>query len=119
MREKEGVITLPAPENDAVLGTASSSGAGVSLLRPLGDDERAIRSRLREWILAHSKSAFLGELTDQTPLLESGLISSLDVVELVVFLEELRGAEIEPDEIEPHLFTSVDALWEGFFAARA
>src|SRR5690606_23594847 len=99
--------------------TASSSGAGVSAPSHDAMDEQAIRGRIREWIVAHSKTARAGELTDQTPLLESGLITSLDIVELVLFIEELRGSEIETDDIEPQVFTSVDTLWQGFFAGQA
>lgn len=111
---------MSAPENDAVLPTASSSGAGVPVLVPLGDEtgETAIRARLRGWILAHAKVDGPGDLTDQTPLLATGLLSSLDIVELVLFLEELRGEEIDTDEIEPDVFVSVDAIWTGFFAGR-
>jgi acyl carrier protein len=109
---------MSAPENDAVPSTASCSGAGVSALVSLGGgtDEPAIRARLRGWIVAHAKVDAPGELGDQTPLLETGLLSSLDIVELVLFLEELRGAEIDTDAIEPDAFVSVDAIWEGFFA---
>jgi acyl carrier protein len=82
-------------------------------------DESLIRSRLRQWILEHSKAASKNDLDDQTRLLETGHLSSLDIVEFVLFIEELRGEEIETDDIEPEVFTSVDTLWEGFFASRA
>lgn len=111
---------MSAPENDAVLPTASSSGAGVPAPAPFGaGGEPAIRARLRSWILAHAKVERPADLTDETPLLATGLLSSLDIVELVLFLEELRGAEIDTDEIEPDVFASVDAIWMAFFARRA
>ncbi|HJL18869.1 MAG TPA: hypothetical protein RMH99_24615 [Sandaracinaceae bacterium LLY-WYZ-13_1] len=82
-------------------------------------NEQEIRGALREWILEHAKSPPKGgDLTDQTPLLETGLLSSLDIVEFVLFIEELREEEIDTDEIEPEVFTSVDTLWDGFFADR-
>lgn len=116
----KGTVQLSAPENDAVLATASSSGAGVPVLAPRGEanDELAIRGRLRGWIIAHAKAGAPIDLTDQTPLLATGLLSSLDIVELVLFLEELRGEEIDTDQIEPDVFASVDAIWAGFFARR-
>lgn len=83
-------------------------------------DEQNIRKSLREWILEHSKAAPTeGDLTDQTPLLETGMLSSLDIVEFVLFIEELREDEVDPDEIEPEVFTSIDTLWAGFFAELA
>ncbi len=94
--------------------------AGVpSQITPHGPsyDEVYVRAELRRWVRDHAR-ARVSELNDRTPLLESGLISSLDVVELVLFLEELRGAEIETDDIEPELFANIDAMWGGFFAVR-
>jgi acyl carrier protein len=81
-------------------------------------DESHIRSRLREWILEHAKAASRDELNDQTRILENGLLSSLDIVEFVLFIEELRGEEIDTDDIEPEVFTSVDTLWAGFFGGK-
>ena len=82
-------------------------------------EEQEIRSQLREWILTHTKNPPKGgDLTDQTPLLETGLLSSLDIVEFVLFIEELREEEVDTDDIEPEVFTSVDTVFEGFFAGR-
>lgn len=82
-------------------------------------DEQQIRAELRQWILEHAKSKPQAELTDQTPILETGLLSSLDVVEFVLFIEELREEEVDTDDIEPETFTSIDTLWAGFFAPIA
>ena len=97
----------------------SQNEAGSARFR--GDmDEQYIRKQLRDWVLEHAKAPPPGgDLTDTTPLLETGLISSLDIVELVLFLEELRDDEIDPDEIEPEVFTSVETLWQAFFASAA
>ncbi|MCP4745252.1 MAG: acyl carrier protein [Desulfobacteraceae bacterium] len=40
-------------------------------------------------------------LTDEQSLLESGVIDSTGVMELVTFLEERYGITVEDDEIEP------------------
>ena len=55
------------------------------------------------------------EFGDATPILESGLLSSLDVVELVLFMENLRGDEVDVDAIEPESLRNVDTLFEAFF----
>ncbi len=82
-------------------------------------DETSIRNSLRRWIVDHSKVPVKGELTDDTPILEQGILSSLDIVEFVLYIESLRGDEVDTDAIEPEAFTSVDTLWSGFFADRA
>lgn len=112
--DSERIDSSSAPESDATRKGASPSGAGASTPPP---DERDVRAHLRRWILDHGRTKGV-ELTDQTPILEAGLLSSLDIVELVLFLEELRGAEIETDALEPEFFTSVDTLWASFFAAK-
>lgn len=80
-------------------------------------DEATIRKNLRRWILDHSKAQVRGDLTDTTPILEQGILSSLDIVEFVLYIESLRGEEVDTDAIEPEVFTSVDTLWAGFFGS--
>jgi acyl carrier protein len=82
-------------------------------------DETAIRKSLKRWIIDHSKAQVKGELGDDTPILEQGILSSLDIVEFVLYIESLRGEEVDTDAIEPEVFTSVDTLWTGFFAPLA
>jgi acyl carrier protein len=79
-------------------------------------DESNIRTRLREWILDQAKGKAPAAFDDRTPLLETGLLSSLDIVEFVLFIEELLGDEVDPDDIEPEAFTNIDSLWAGFFS---
>ena len=87
---------------------------------PENMSESEIRDHLREWIVSHAKSKpAAGDVTDQTHLLETGLLSSLDIVEFVLFIEELRGDEVDTDEIEPEVFTSIDTLYDSFFRPLA
>jgi acyl carrier protein len=76
--------------------------------------EAEIREQLRGWIIDRSKSG-IDRLDDDTPILESGILSSLDVVELVLFIESLRGEEVDVDDIEPESLTNVHTLYETFF----
>lgn len=78
--------------------------------------EPAIRERLRAWIQQRSKAPAT-PLSDETPILDSGILSSLDVVELVVFIESLRGEEVDVDDIEPESLSTVNSLYETFFGA--
>lgn len=77
-------------------------------------DEQTIRAKLRQWILDHAKAP-ASDLGDDTPILDTGILSSLDIVELVLFIESLKGDEVDPDNIEPESFKSVDAMMKGFF----
>ena len=75
------------------------------------------RAAVRRWLAAHARIE--APIEDDTPILEKGILSSLDVVELVLFIESLRGEDVDADSIEPETFASVDALWTGFFAPLA
>jgi acyl carrier protein len=77
--------------------------------------EQELRQQLRSWILARAKLQ-VRDLRDATPILEEGILSSLDIVEFVLFIESLRGAEVEIDDIDPAVFTSVDTVYSAFFA---
>lgn len=81
-------------------------------------DEATIRAKLRQWIRDHAKAS-AASLADDTPILEAGILSSLDIVELVLFIESLRGDEVDPDTIEPDTFKSIDAMVLGFFGGQA
>jgi len=82
-------------------------------------DEAEIRRLIRQWIVQHGKrDVRIGELTDSTPILENGLLSSLEVAELVLYLEHLLGAEIALENLEAEVFQSVDSLWARLFAPQ-
>ncbi|MBX3707350.1 MAG: acyl carrier protein [Pseudomonadales bacterium] len=83
-------------------------------------DEREVKEKLRTWIIQRSKQPkAAGELTDDTPIIESGFLSSLDIVEFVLYIEDLRGEEIELDDLEPAVFTSTNTMYQTFFAQSA
>jgi acyl carrier protein len=79
-------------------------------------DEREIRAQLRAWIAKHAKQPLGRDFGDATAMLELGILSSLDIVEFVLFIESLRGEEVEPDRIQPEAFASVDSVYTAFFA---
>ena len=78
-------------------------------------DEKRIRHELRAWILDRSGAPMERLSRDDMPILEEGLLSSLDVVEFILFIESLREAEVDIEAIEPDVFTSIDTLVEAFF----
>ena len=58
-------------------------------------------AKLRDWITKHAKKSLTTEFGDETPVLQVGILSSLDIVEFVLFIESLRGEDVDPDSIEP------------------
>lgn len=78
--------------------------------------ELEVKGKLRDWIAKHAKKPLTSEFNDETPVLELGILSSLDVVEFVLFIEDLRGGEVDADAIEPEAFTNINSLYSAFFA---
>lgn len=78
-------------------------------------DDKTIREELRIWILDRSGAAPDQLSRDEQPILDEGLLSSLDVVEFILFIESLREEEVDIEAIEPEVFNSIDTLVEAFF----
>ena len=49
-------------------------------------------------------------LSDDTPLIEGGHVTSLQAVELVMFLEEQFRVEIDPEEVNEENFRSLATI---------
>jgi acyl carrier protein len=78
--------------------------------------ESEVRAKLRSWIAKHTKATGKSAFTDDTHILEEGILSSLDIVEFVLYIESLRGEDVDTDDIEPQVFTSINTLYTAFFA---
>lgn len=73
-----------------------------------------IRKRLREWIEERTAR----RVADDTLIFETGLLSSMDVVELILFVETLMADEIDLEIMDPEVFASIDTIVAGFFPAH-
>ena len=63
-----------------------------------------VRSALRAWVADRNPGLDPGTLTDQTPLISTRLVTSLHVVELLLLIEELRAAPVDPRSLAPGAF---------------
>jgi acyl carrier protein len=70
--------------------------------------EAIVREHISENILFSQSYPY----ADEDSLLENGIIDSMNVMELVVFLEETMGIQVEDHEIVPDNFDSVSCLAE-------
>lgn len=76
--------------------------------------ESEVRRQLRDWIVDRAKEK-PDALSDDTPIMENGILSSLDVVELILFIERIRGDEVDTDALEPDSIRDVNAIYQTFF----
>ena len=71
------------------------------------DRREAVRSILARTLAASGDDAAFG---DAEPLVTTGRLSSLDVVEILTELEAAFGFEADVDDFDPSRFDSVDAI---------
>jgi acyl carrier protein len=81
-------------------------------------EEPEIIEELRGWILERASAPADRLTSDEMPILDEGLLSSLDIVEFILFIESLRGEEVDIESIEPEVFTNLRTLYEAFFAEK-
>jgi acyl carrier protein len=62
---------------------------------------------IREFVVDNFLFGEDGKLEEETSFLESGIIDSTGILELIAFLEETYGLEIEDEDIIPENFDSL------------
>lgn len=66
-----------------------------------------VKDRIRTYLIqAHALEA----LADDTPLLEGGLLDSLEAMDLASFVSETFGLELGPDDMRVENFHSISAI---------
>jgi acyl carrier protein len=81
------------------------------------DDREAVYRMLREWIHAANPAAGALDVEPETDLIRSGILESLQVVELVLFLERWTGREILTEHLNPDSFMTLYSIFLNFFEA--
>jgi hypothetical protein len=74
-----------------------------------------IRAALRGWIARTNGGVPEDSLTDETPILETRILKSLHVPDLILFIEQLSGRSIDVSQLKPGVFRNVDAIVRSFF----
>jgi methoxymalonate biosynthesis acyl carrier protein len=69
-----------------------------------------VAHKIRGWLKENVTGG--REVADDEPLIENGVLTSLQTVELVMFLEERFGIVIEDEEFDEENFGSIEAISE-------
>ena len=77
--------------------------------------EPEVRAALRDWVVRTNGQVSPADIRDDTAILERRIVKSLDLMDLILFLEELRGLPIDVEALKPGVFRSIDAIWTNFF----
>lgn len=71
------------------------------------EDNQQIRRQVRDYITASFYVADPAALPDNESLLETGIVDSTGVLELVAFLESTFGVKVEDEEMLPENLDSI------------
>jgi len=77
--------------------------------------ESQIRCALREWVVQASGQVAAEDVGDETPIIERRILRSAQVMDLILYLEELRGGAIDVEQLAAGAFRSIDTIYERFF----
>ena len=69
-----------------------------------------IHDKIRSFVVQKFPAAKKRSLDDNVPLLASGIVDSLGMLDLVSFLEESFAIQLSDDELTPENFTTISAL---------
>ena len=70
-------------------------------------------SKLRDWVASTKPQTIEIEL--DTNLISEGALDSLEMVNFLLYIEEIRGQEIPEALIQPEFFTSLRVIHDTFF----
>jgi hypothetical protein len=74
-----------------------------------------VKDALRAWIRERNPDVPAAEPADDTRIIERRYLTSLQVADLLLYIEELRGAPVDPSRLKPGVFASIDAIHAAFF----
>jgi acyl carrier protein len=79
-------------------------------------NEESIKQTLREWIAKKSKDCAAESINNDTLILEKRIITSVQIMDLILYLENLTGTPVNIDQVQPGVFSSIDSIYTAFFA---
>lgn len=79
--------------------------------------EAEIKHALGAWVKKVSRKPEAASVTDETPLIESRLITSLQIMELILEIERLKGQPFELRNLKPGVFNTINSIYATFFGA--
>lgn len=74
---------------------------------------------LRAWLVEHNPEIDIADITEDTLIIEEGILSSLQVASLLLYLEQMRGEPIDIGSLRSRTFSSLATIYHNFFAGPA
>ena len=74
-----------------------------------------LRIKLRNWVLDKNPNCDATAFTDDTNIIESRLVNSLQIMDMLLFIEHVTGNPIDVTRIQPGTFKSISTIVNSFF----
>ena len=74
------------------------------------------RDALRQWIAGVSDKTTPENLADDTLLFRDGILKSIQISDLILYIEELAGRAVDVEQIKPGVFRDIDTIYRSFLA---
>lgn len=81
----------------------------------MDDVKMSPHEMLRAWLLANRPGLRSEDLHEDTDLIDSRVVDSLQFTELVLFVEQLSGRELLTEDLDPHPFRTLGRIRATFF----
>jgi len=85
----------------------------------IGRSEAELRQALRAWVRCHATVEVPESFDDATPLITTRYLTSLQVAELLLYVEELRDRSLDVSTLRPGVFRDIDTVYATFLADGA
>jgi acyl carrier protein len=76
--------------------------------------ETEIRESLRAWIVKTNGKIRAADLADDTPIIDQRIISSLQLMDLILMLERLSDSQIDVEMLKPGAFRDINTIYRNF-----
>jgi len=77
-----------------------------------------LKQALRDWVVQTSRKIDSAQLTDDTPIIEQRIITSLQVMDLILFIEKLGKKSVDVESLKPGVFRNINSIYSNFFAEQ-
>ena len=78
-------------------------------------DRHSILQSLRDWLRSANPKCAAIEIGPDTDIVESRILESLQVVELILFLEKKTGRAILAEDLNPAALRTMNSIYDNFF----
>lgn len=74
-----------------------------------------VRGALRRWVAQASGKIAEEDLADHTPIFRDGILKSVQIGDLILYIEELTEHSVDVEKITPGVFRDIDTICRSFF----